>query len=168
MAIRRKDEKSKPQVPAEIEATVDQALEAAYLSDFFAGKKDELKAQAVSLIENDPRVELVIGEGFRTANGMIILSERKNAEVDAAALEAAIAAGHLNIADLLACVSTWKKDRLAEVIPGAVSFGDPTPSTTLRPAAHFKARMAEKHADLDAIWETLRAQVRNGAKQEAA
>lgn len=163
MAIRRKEEKSRPSLPVEIEATVDRALEAKYLSEYFEGKKKDLMGEAVRQIENDSRVELVIGEGLKSRNGMVVLMERRNFDVDAAAIEAAVAEGLVSVADLVACVSTWKKDRLGEVLPGAMAEKDPTRITQLRVQPHFEAQMQAKHQELDAFWLEVLAQVREEA-----
>jgi hypothetical protein len=163
MAIRKKEDKAKPRVPAAIEAKVDLALQSRYMAEWFSGKSAGMVREAMDLIANDDNVELVIGEGFRTKNGMIIVSEQKSRmeSVDVEAIEKAVADGKLSIADLIAGVSTWNKTKVKEMLPTAIvtAEGEPNTVTSLRIDPKYKAVLESKSETMETIWADMLSRV---------
>lgn len=85
-----------------------------------------------------------MGVGFPTDMGKVTFTERSNWSVDTDKLEAMVANGDISVAQLIACVSTWKASDLEKTLGtnafDTVADNNPTEYLTLRANSEYKVQ----------------------------
>jgi hypothetical protein len=141
MAIRKKEEKPAPMLPADLQAGAEAALLQQVASKYFEDKYKSLKSVFFSAVEQSDAIELTVGESFRFRSGLFRWQERANPQVDTSQLAEAIQQGRLAIEAVLACVSKFNAESIKSLLPEAVSDGTPTAFGVMQATPEFKAQV---------------------------
>jgi len=146
MAIKKKEELSKPQIPAKLQALVTKAFGEQFLKTKFEDKFKETKGEIEGyLSSNSDGFDIEAGKSVKCDEGSFYYTETNRVSIDKDKLIDMVTAGEINIAQVLACVSTFKNEELEKAISSAkfkeIAKTTTSNSLTMKANAEFKAQM---------------------------
>jgi hypothetical protein len=144
MAIKSKEEKSVPQIPSKLQGLLTKAFGEQFLSDKFDKKFKETKVEIEDFLKAG-EFDITKGTATPCAEGTFNYVERNTVTVDKDALIEMVESGAVSLAQVLACVSTFKNEELEKAISTSkfkeISSVKTTASLTLKGSAEYKAKM---------------------------
>lgn len=144
MAIKKKDEVSAPQLPAKLSGLLTKAFGEQFLSDKFEKNFKATKVEIEDYLKTGD-FDIETGKAVKCEEGSFYYTERNTVTVDKDALIDLVESGKISLAQVLACVSTFKNEELEKAISTSkfkeISTVKTSASLTLKGNAEYKAKM---------------------------
>jgi hypothetical protein len=169
MAIKKKEERSQFNLPAKLQNLVTKAFGEQFLKDKFEKKFKDTKADMEAyLSSNEDGFDIEAGKSVKCEEGSFYYTERNTISVDKDALIDLVESGKISLAQVLACVSTFKNEELEKAISTSkfkeISSVKTSASLTLKANAEYKAKM---EADFEGGFSTPIEEEKKEEKEES-
>ena len=141
MSIIRTKQKPEVNLPPALHEQARTALRYQVARDYYDEKYGEVKTTFFGIVEKSDAITLEVGKSLRFPEGLFRWQARSNHAIDTAPILAALVAKKLTVDSLLACVSKFKTDALAALVPGAVQDAEATEYGVMQATAAYKQQI---------------------------
>jgi len=153
MAIKRsKDKKSVVNVPVELDSICNEGFTLQLFAKEFKTLHGENSKKLKVYLEKTDQIELEMSKAFPVTNGTITLKATERVKPNVDALIELIGSGRINLVDVLAAVSSYRKDDLIKAVGAAnadrVLEKSVTESITLNASKDFKEQFSKDFDEL--------------------